>query len=307
VPEIVVGDNLKTGVTKPCRYEPDINPVYQDMASHYGTAIIPSRVRKPRDNAKAEVGVLLVERWILAALRNRTFFSVGELNAAILELVGRLNNKRFKKLPYSRQEFFNTVEWAALKPLPPERYPFVQWKTAKVNVDYHVEVERHFYSVPYQTANEQVDIRLGTNLVEVLYRNKRVASHVRSYTPGQATTCHEHRPKAHREYLEWTPSRIIAWSEERGPHTAALVRGIMAAKPHPEQGYRACMGIIRLGDKYTRERLEAACKRSLSINALSYKSVQSILKTGLDQAPFTSQALTSGPTHENIRGAKYYH
>lgn len=307
VPEIVVEDNLKTGVAKPCRYEPDINPIYQDMASHYGTAVIPSRVRKPRDNAKAEAGVLLVERWILAALRNHTFFSVAELNMAIGELLERLNNKKFKKLPYSRQELFDTLERAALKPLPSERYPFIQWKTAKVNIDYHIEVDRHFYSVPYQLVNEQVDVRLGTHLVEVLFKNKRVASHVRSYIPGRATTCPEHRPKAHREYLEWTPSRIIAWAEKTGPHTAKLVEAIMAAKPHPEQGYRACLGIIRLGDKYTPQRLEAACKRSLAIKAHSYKSVKSILKTGLDQMPLVSKTLAPGPTHENIRGPEYYH
>lgn len=307
VPEIVVEDNLKTGVTKPCRYEPDINPIYQDMASHYGTAVIPSRVRKPRDNAKAEAGVLLVERWILAALRNHTFFSVAELNAAIENLLEKLNNKKFKKLPYSRRELFDTVERATLKPLPSERYPFIQWKTAKVNIDYHIEVDRHFYSVPYQLVNEQVDVRLGTHLVEVLFKNKRVASHVRSYIPGRATTCPEHRPKAHREYLEWTPSRIIAWAEKTGLHTAKLVEAIMAAKPHPEQGYRACLGIIRLGDKYTPERLEAACKRSLAIQAYSYKSVKSILKAGLDQAPLVSKTLTPGPSHENIRGPEYYH
>jgi len=307
VPEIVVEDNLKTGVTKPCRYEPEINPIYQDMASYYGTAIIPGRVKKPRDNAKAEVGVLLVERWILAALRNRTFFGVEELNTAILELLERLNNKKFKKLPYSRRELFDAVERPALKPLPSERYPFVQWKTAKVNIDYHIEVDRHFYSVPYQLVNEQVDIRLGTHLVEVLFKNNRVASHVRSYLPGRATTCPEHRPKSHREYLEWTPSRIIAWAEKTGPNTAKLVEAIMAGKPHPEQGYRACLGIIRLGDKYTPERLEAACKRSLTIKAHSYKSVKSILKTGLEQAPLASKTLTPGLTHENIRGPEYYH
>lgn len=210
VPEIVVEDNLKTGVAKPCRYEPDINPIYQDMASHYGTAVIPSRVRKPRDNGKAEAGGLLVERWILAALRNHTFFSVAELNVAIRELLERLNNKKFKKLPYSRRELFDTLERAALKPLPSERYPFVQWKTAKVNIDYHIEVERHFYSVPYQLVNEQVDVRLGTHLVEVLFKHKRVASHVRSYIPGRATTCPEHQLLSHAK-LASSPMILRLW------------------------------------------------------------------------------------------------
>lgn len=306
-PEIIVHDNLKSGVTKSNRYEPDINPAFQDMAAHYGTAVIPSRVKKPRDNAKAEAGVLLVERWILAVLRNRTFFSVTELNAAIMELLKRLNNKKFKKLPTTRRELFEKLDRPALKPLPIERYPFVDWKTAKVNIDYHIEVERHFYSVPYQLISEQVDVRLGTRVVEILYKNRRVASHVRSHVPGRATTNPEHRPKTHQQYLEWTPSRITYWAGEIGPHTEKLVETIMASKPHPEQGYHSCLGIIRLAKRYSPERLEAACKRSLAIKSYSYKSVNSILKTGLDQASLKIKTAKPGPTHENIRGPEYYH
>ena len=306
-PEVVVDDNLKTGVTKACPYEPEIHPAFQDMAAHYGTVVIPTRVRKPRDNAKAEAGVLLVERWILAALRNRTFFSVAELNAAVWGLLEKLNNKKFKKLPTTRRELFETLDRPALKALPEQRYPFVDWKTAKVNIDYHIEVERHFYSVPHQLTGEQVDVRLGPQVVEVLYKNRRVASHVRSYVPGCATTNPEHRPKAHQEYLDWTPSRIIEWAAKTGPATASLVEIIMASKPHPEQGYRACLGIIRLAKRYSHERVEAACKRSLAIKGYSYKSVSSILKAGLDQVPLKQETSKPGPMHQNIRGPEYYH
>lgn len=306
-PEIVVPDNLKTGVKKPCRYEPELNPLYHDMAVHYGTAVIPARVRKPKDKGKVEAGVLLVERWILAVLRNRTFFSIAELNTAIWEHLEPLNNKKFKKLPTTRRELFETLDRPALKPLPEQRYSFVDWKTAKVNLDHHIEVDRHFYSIPYQLTGEQVDVRLGAQVVEVLYKNRRVASHMRSYVPGRATTCSEHRPKAHQEYLDWTPSRIIRRAGEIGPHTEKLVEIIMASKPHPEQGYRSCLGIIRLAKRYSPERLEAACKRSLIIKSHSYKSVNSILKTGLDQAPLKKQTTKPGPVHQNIRGPEYYH
>lgn len=306
-PEIVVVDNHKAGVKSPCRYEPDLNRTYLDLANHYGTAVIPTRVRKPKDNAKAEVGVQVVERWVLAAIRNRTFFNLEELNTAIRQLTEQLNNKPFKKLPTSRRELFEKLDQPALKPLPSERYSFVDWKTARVGIDYHIEVSRHFYSVPYQLTGEQVDVRLGPQVLEVLYKNRRVASHVRSYVPGGATTNPEHRPKAHQKHLEWTPSRIVRWASNTGPATAEMVETIMASRPHPEQGYRSCLGIIRLADRYSPKRLEAACKRSLAIKSYSYKSVKSILKTGLDQVPLKEEISEPGPTHRNIRGPEYYH
>ena len=206
-PEVVVVDNLKTGVKNPCRYEPDLNPVYLDLATHYGTVVIPTRVRKPRDNAKVEVGVQVVERWVLAALRNRTFFSVAELNQAIRDLVQKLSQRKFKKLDSSRLELYEKLDRPALRRLPAERYAFLDWRVARVGIDYHIEVNRHFYSVPYQLTGEQVDVRLGPNVLEVLYKNRRVASHVRSHVPGRATTSPEHRPKAHQRHLEWTPSQ----------------------------------------------------------------------------------------------------
>lgn len=309
VPEIVVTDNLKSGVTKACRYEPDINPTYNDLAQHYGTSIIPARAGKPKDKAKVEAGVLMAIRWILAALRNRTFFSLEELNQAIREKLSILNNRKFQKLDTTRAELFKAIEKPALKPLPPHPYEFADWKKATVNIDYHVEVDHHYYSVPYQLVRQQVDIRITATTVEVLFKNRRVASHRRSYRKGGFTTLIEHRPKSHQEYLEWTPSRIIRWAGENGPHTRELVTKVIESKPHPEQGYRSCLGIIRLARKYSPQRLEAACQRALNIKAFSYKSVNSILKNGLDQQalPFDESPPEKMVVHHNIRGSGYYH
>ena len=310
VPEIVVPDNLKSGITNPCRYEPDVNPTYQELADHYDTAVIPARVRKPKDKAKVETGVKFAETWILAALRNHTFFSLGDLNQAIAKKLTELNNKKFQKLPTNRRQQFEKLDKPALKPLPESRYEYALWKKARVNIDYHIEIERHYYSVPYQLVKQQVDVRFTSRTVEVLYKNRRVASHKRSYRKGGFTTLPEHMPEKHKRYLEWTPARIIKWAGEAGPCTKKLVLEIINNKPHQQQGYRACIGIMRLGDKrYGRERLEAACSRSLAIQSYSYKSVESILKKGLDQQPLvTDSAKTqSAPAiHDNIRGKDYY-
>jgi transposase len=305
-PAVVVPDNLKTGVLRPCRYEPDLNPTYQEMAAHYGVAVIPARVRKPRDKAKVENGVQVVERWILAALRGRTFFSIAELNRAIWELLEHLNNRRFRKLPGSRAELFGTVDRPALQPLPAERYSFAEWKQAKVNIDYHVELERHLYSVPYSLVGRKVELRYTSTTVEVLHRGARVASHRRSYQPGGATTINEHRPQSHQRHLSWTPSRLMEWAGKAGPATAAMAESILQSRRHPEQSYRSCLGLIRLGERFGQERLEAACTRALKFNARSYKSVRSILEAGLDRQQLSSAA--SGPPllHENIRGAGYF-
>ena len=309
VTEIIVPDNLKSGVSRACRYEPEINPTYLDLARHYATSIIPARPGKPKDKAKAEAGVLMVKRWILAALRNRTFFSLEELNQAIREKLTILNNRKFQKLDTTRAGLFKTVEKPALKPLPPRPYEFADWKKATVNIDYHVEVDHHYYSVPYQLVRQPVDIRITSTTVEVLFKNRRMASHRRSYRKGGFTTLSEHRPKSHQEYLEWTPSRIIRWAGENGPHTRELVTKVIESKPHPEQGYRSCLGIIRLARKYSPQRLEAACQRALNIKAYSYKSVNSILQNGLDQQalPFDESPPGKIVIHQNIRGSGYYH
>ena len=307
VPELVIPDNLKSGVNKACRYEPELNPTYLDMANHYDTAVIPARVRAPKDKAKAEVGVQIVERWILARLRNRTFFSVTELNRAIAELLGELNNKPFQKLPGTRKSVFEAMDQPALKPLPVARYQFARWKKARVHIDYHVEVDGHYYSVPYQLIKKQLDIRITTNTVECFYKGKRVASHASSDRRGRPTTLKEHMPKKHQQYAEWTPERLVRWADKIGPHTAELIEKVMAARIHPQQGFRSCLGILRLGKSYGEKRLEAAARRANQIGGRSYKSVESILKNGLDRKPLPEEASSGKPIHHaNIRGGKYY-
>jgi transposase len=306
VPHIVVPDNLKSGVSKSCRYEPDINPSYHDMSVHYGTAIIPARVRKPQDKAKAEAGVLLTERWILAVLRNMSFFTLFELNTVIGELRKKLNTKPFQKLPGSRQSSFETVEREALLPLPESRYVFCQWKKVKANIDYHVELNRHYYSVPYQLVQEYLEMRYTESTVEIFNCGKRVASHVRKEAPGKHTTLKEHMPLSHQTYLEWNPSRIIRWAGTIGVSTSSVVERIMNSRKHPEQGYRSCMGIMRLKKIYSDQRLEAACKRALSIGGISYKSVRSILEKGLDLQPVSNPEPDIAINHENIRGPQYF-
>jgi len=306
-PEILVPDNLKAGVTHPCRYEPDVNPTYADMASHYGCAVIPTRVRKPRDKAKVENAVLQVERWVIAPLRNRTFGSLHEVNLAVAERVEWLNDRKMKGLDASRAELFEAYDFPSLKPPPERPYEFAAWKKARVNIDYHIEVEGHYYSVPYQLIREKVEVRLTERTIEVFHRGKRVASHPRSFVRGQATTTPDHRPASHRAYLEWTPSRIVAWAQETGPATAALVEEIMRSKPHPEMGYRSCLGIIRLSKKFGGERVEAASSRAIACRAFSYKSVKSILSAGLDQLEaLPSEERPAIPAHENVRGPDYY-
>jgi transposase len=306
-PRIVVPDNLKAGVTRAHRYEPELNRTYEEMATHYGCAVIPTRPRKPRDKAKAEVGVLLVERWIAAALRHRTFFSLAEANVAIRERLAWLNARAFRKLPGSRLSLFAELDRPALRPLPAGPYEFATWRTARVNIDYHVEVERHWYSVPYQLVGEQCDIRVTAGIVEVLHKGTRVASHPRSGEQRRFTTIPAHMPEAHRRHAEWTPGRIVAWAARTGPATGQLVAAIMASRPHPEQGFRSCLGIMRLGRRYGDERLEAAAARALAIRAHSYRSVESILKGGLDGLPLPgSEPVTTIGDHANVRGAGYY-
>lgn len=308
VPRALVPDNLKSGVIKPCYYEPEINATYADMAAHYGTAVLPARVRKPRDKAKAEVGVLVAQRWILAALRHRTFFSLGELNAAIRELLELLNTRPMRKLGKSRRDVFLELDRLAALPLPERPYEFADWLLARVNIDYHVEVDRHYYSVPFQLIHEKLDVKLTATTVECLHGGARVAAHVRSRVPYAHTTLPEHMPPEHRRYAEWTPSRILGWAAKNGPSTGQVAERILTAKNFPEQGYRAVLGIMRLGRSYGDERLEAACARALRFGACSYRSVQAILAGGLDRQPAeeVEAGQASLPLHENIRGEKYY-
>ena len=309
VPEILVPDNLKAGVSKPCRYEPDINPTYLELAQHYGTTVIPARIGHPRDKAKVESAVFVAERWILASLRNHDFFNIRELNQVISRSLEDLNARKFQKLDTTRKALFESLDKPALKPLSSTPYEYAEWKKARVNIDYHVEVDRHYYSVPYQLAREQVDIRLTATTVEVLFKYTRMASHVRSYHKGTFTTLKEHMPKSHQRYLEWTPSRLLHWAEKIGPKTSQLVTHIMQNRPHPEQGFRSCLGIMRLASRYSPQRLEAASARALTVKTYSFKSVESILKNHLDQQPLLFDPPEHQPPaqHSNIRGKHYYH
>jgi len=268
----------------------------------------PARVAKPRDKAKCETGVQLVERWCLAPLRNHTFFGLGELNRALRLRREALNDRPFQKLPGTRRQLLETLDRPALKPLPATPFEYYESKKARVNIDYHIQVNSHFYSVPYTLVREEVDVRLAARTVEILYRGKRVAAHMRSYVKGGYTTDPSHRPKSHQRHLEWSPSRLINWGSSIGPRTGTLVQQILESKPHPEQGYRACLGLISLARRYGTDRLEAASGRALDCRTISYRSVKSILEHDLDRlSPDDSKLrLTLPADHAHLRGPAYY-
>lgn len=307
VATITVPDNWKTGIKDACYYDPELNPTYADWAAHYGTVVIPARVRKPRDKAKVEAGVLIVERWILAALRHHTFFSLSELNAAIRELLVRLNNRRFRKLDTTRAKLFETLEKPMLKPLPPEPFRFVRYKNVRVNMDYHVDIDGHYYSVPYQYVREELEARILETSIEIVRKGRRIATHVRSNVVGKHSTLAEHRPPKHQD-LEWTMERFVEKGRAVGPSTAVLIERILQSRRHPELGYRSCLGVLRLGSRYTNERLEAACHRAVAMNACSYRSIKSMLATGFDRQPLEEPDIPPAhqETHANVRGATYY-
>lgn len=308
VSETVVPDNLRSAVSKAHRYEPELNPSYQEMARHYGVAVLPARARQPRDKAKVEVGVQIVERWILAALRHRTFFSLAELNGAIRELLTVLNRRAFRKLPGSREALFEALDRPALRPLPATPYVFAEWKRVRVHIDYHVELEGHYYSVPYPLIRREIELRYTARTVECFHQGQRVASHRRSPLKGRHTTVTEHMPSAHREYAEWTPQRLVRWAAHTGPATAGVIAHILTQRRHPQQGFRSCLGIMRLGKRYGAERLEAACVRALKLGACTYKSLESMLRQGLENEPLPqTPEPTTALEHGNVRGAAYYH
>ena len=304
----LVCDQLKSGVVVPCRYEPGLQRTYEEFAQHYGTAVLPARPAKPRDKAKIEAAVLIAERWILARLRHETFFTLPALNARITELVADLNARPMRLYRASRRELFERLDQPALRPLPAEPFVYGEWKVARVNLDYHVELHGHYYSVPYALVHEAVDVRSTAATVEIFHRGQRVSAHGRDDTRGRHTTVPAHMPKAHQRHLEWTPSRITDWARTIGPQTAALAAAILADRPHPEQGYRSCLGLLRLGRRYGDGRLEAACARALAVGARSYRHVDSILKHGLDglALPEPPPPLPLAPVHEHLRGRDYY-
>jgi transposase len=311
-PAVLVPDQLRSAVTIPCRYEPGVNRSYEALAEHYGAVVIPARGGKPKDKAKAEVGVLLVQRWILARLRNQTFFSLDALNERIAELLEDFNQRTMRVYRQSRRALYEKLDRPAMLPLPSEPYRYAEWLKATVNrLDYHVEVDGHYYSVHHTLRGEKVWVRLTATTVEIYHREERKASHRRSDERGRHTTQSEHMPKAHQAHAEWTPTRMIEWAAQTaGPQTAALVEAILKERSHPEQGYRSCLGIIRLGKQYGAERLEAASARALAVRARSYRHVASILKNGLDRLPVETESTSSAnprESHENIRGPRYYH
>lgn len=306
VPALTVPDNTRTAVVDPCRYEPLLQRTYQEMADHYGTLILPARIKKPRDKAKAESAVQVAQRQILAALRDLVFFSVGELNRAIAPRLLQLNAQPFQKLEGSRDQWFETLDQPQLRPLPSSPFVLATWLEATVNIDYHVVVDHHYYSVPYGLIHQRLQARLTDTTVELFHKAKRVAAHPRSFQRGRFTTLDEHRPKSHQRYLEWTPSRIIDWAGKIGPQCALVVQNVMAARPHPEQGFRSSLGIIRLAKAHGEARLEAACARALHFGTLSYRSIESILDKRLEAQPLQGDLTWSSPAHENLRGQEYF-
>jgi transposase len=303
-------DQLRSGVSHPCRYEPGIQRTYEEMARHYGTTVLPARPRKAQDKAKVENGVQQAERWLLAPLRNQKFFCLAELNARIAELLVALNDREMEDYGASRRQLYEQLDRPALRPLPPTPFTYAEWKQGGVNIDYHVDVEKHFYSVPHELIGEKLEARFTSTTVEIFQRGRRVASHARSYERGRFTTRTEHMPKAHQAHREWSPSRMIRWAATIGPKTEALVTAILSDRPHPEQGYRSCLGILRLARRYDEGRLENAAGRALVGGARSYRHVESILRNGLDRVPLDDPAAPAGTTpkkHENIRGPGYYH
>ena len=308
LPKIVVPDCLKGAVSRACRYEPELNPTYAEMASYYGICVLPARPARPRDKAKVEAGVLVAKRWILSALRHRTFYSLTELNGAIEELLERLNSRGLRKVKKSRRELFDLFDRSHASPLPQTPYEYAEWRVATVNIDYHIEVDRHYYSVPFRLIREKLDVRLTAATVEAFLKGERIAAHLRSFIPHRHTTLKEHMPPSHQKYLEWTPSRMVSWAKKIGPKTAELIEKIISSRVHPEHAYRSCLGILRLEKHYPKERLEKASGRALKFGALSFRSLRNILSAGLDRLEHGEPESPGAPSaHENIRGSHYYH
>jgi transposase len=316
--QVIVPDNPKSLIANPDRYEPQVGRSYAEFAAHYGCAVIPARPRKPQDKGKVEVGVQVVERWILAKLRHQQFFSLADLNKAIAHLLEDLNTRPFKKLPGNRRSAFEAIDRSALKPLPTKPFEMCSWKKARVGIDYHVELEHHYYSVPYQYARKAVELRYTTSIVEVLCDGKRIAAHPRVIRAGYShglssqTTVAQHMPKAHQAHLEWSPHRLLGWGADIGASTQLLVAHLLHQKAYPELGYRACLGLLSLAKKYSKERLEAACTIAVANRAMTQKSVRNILATKLDLAPAgkaspNKKSTQQLPLHENVRGSGYYH
>ena len=306
VPAILGPDNTATAVRSPNHYEPDLNPTYREMAEHYGTAIVPARVRRPRDKAPVETAVQIVERWVLAPLRRKTFVGLAALNEAMAERLDVLNARTMRAIGRSRIDLLEDLERPALKPLPSRRYVFAERKVARVNIDYHIAYDGHFYSAPYQLVRQEVEVRATRTTLELFHRSRRAASHVRSYRRGRYTTQPEHMPPHHRFVAEWTPERFIRWGRKIGPQTGHMVEVILESRPHPQQAFRACLGLLRLADKHGPDRLEAACRRGLHFGLHTYKGVNNILDAELDRVALEETPVPKATTHRHVRGGAYY-
>jgi len=310
VPRCIIPDNLKSGVTKAHRYDPDIHSTYQELANHYGCAIVPARAYHPKDKPKVEVGVQGIQRWILAPLRDITFFSIAEINQALKPLLKAYNERPFQELEGSRHSQYEVLDKPALNPLPNTRYSFAQWKTVKAGIDYHVTFEKHHYSIPHQYLKKTVELRVTQSTIECFYEGQRIALHPRAYKPGHTTT-HEHMPSNHQAYAQWTPERLKKWALSTGPYTQALIEELIGLHKIPEQSFRSCLGILRLGERYGAQRLEDAALRGLKLGAIRYKNIESILRNNLDKQPLPSSdhetKAAPRPHHDNVRGSAYYH
>ena len=306
VPAILVPDNLKSAVTMASKYEPEINRSYRELSKHYGTVVIPARVRKPKDKAIVENEVLHISRWILARVRDIKFFSLDELNDKLGDLLTLYNKKNLQGLEDSRKSLFEKLEKSALLPLPSRRFEIALWKKGKANIDYHVELEGSYYSIPYKNRGMELVIRYTESTVEIFHSHRRIAVHNKLYKKGHTSTIKEHMPSWHREYSQWSPSRVLTWAQTMGVSCEEICKKIIESREHPEQGYRSCIGIIHLDKKFSRERLENACRRALDIGGISYKSIKSILDKGLDLQKISPKTNSVQIQHENIRGSNYY-
>lgn len=307
VPALVVPDNLKSAIHKSCRYEPDTNPAYNEFIAHYNTAVLPARPYHPKDKAKVECGVQLVQRWILARLRNHTFVGLGELNAEIKKLLDVLNNKPFQKMPGSRRCAFESIDRPAMRPLPQQRYEYRRYKKARVNIDYHVELDGHYYSVPYQYCKEHIDLWYSNTHLVCYRQGKCIAQHAISQRKGGHSTIKEHMPTRHQKHMSWTPGRFLNWAKDIGPYTLHITEYLLNSKPHPEQAYRACLGLLNLAKRYGKHRLEAACAYGWKSGARSRRSIASILENGMDTQRYQEPTEFNLGVHANVRGSDYYH
>lgn len=307
VPQLIVCDNLKSGVTTPCRYEPDIQRTYEEMAVYYDTAILPTRVVKPRDKAKVEAGVQSVEERLLAPLRDRQFFSLAQINQALAALLTQLNARQMQGRDHSRADLFETIDKPALKPLPLRPYELGFWSRARVHIDYHIAVDDRYYSVPYRLLKQEVEVRRSQAILEIYHKGERIASHTLVVAKYGRSTQDAHMPESHKEYAGWTPARLLDWVAKAGPSTRQVGESILSSYAHPQQGFRSCLGLIRLCNSYGPERTEAACRKAVAIHALNYKSVKTLLANNIDKLPDKPVEVPVAPVqHPNIRGADYY-